>query len=124
MSLPALLEGRLSIPVVASPLFISSGPDLVVAQCQAGVVGSFPALNARPAPLLGDWLDQVDEQLRDFATSYPERPVAPYVAAGAGGHAGTQSPFALVQEIRRRRREDGVGRRSGRPADARVSRRC
>jgi len=172
MSLPGVLEGRLSIPVVASPLFISSGPELVIAQCQAGVVGSFPALNARPVSVLGDWLDRIDEELRDFCAGHPGRPVAPYavnqivhrsndrldadmarvvdhrvpivitslgaraeindavhsyggivlhdviddrfarkaiekgadgliaVAAGAGGHAGTQSPFALLQEIR------------------------
>jgi nitronate monooxygenase len=173
MSVPAVLEGRLSIPVVASPLFIASGPELVIAQCRAGVVGSFPALNARPVAVLGDWLDRIDEELRDFSLAQPGRPVAPYavnqivhrsndrldvdmarivehrvpivitslgaraeindavhsyggvvlhdviddrfarkaiekgadgliaVAAGAGGHAGTQSPFALVQEIRR-----------------------
>lgn len=165
MSLPAVLEGRLRLPVVASPMFIASGPELVAAQCKAGIVGSFPALNARPASLLGDWLDQLSEELagtdaapfavnqivhksnvrleEDMATiverqvpivitSLGARPeindaVHSYggivlhdiindrfarkaiekgadgliaVAAGAGGHAGTQSPFALVQEIR------------------------
>ena len=63
MSLPAVLENRLSIPVVASPMFIASGPDLVIAQCKAGVVGSFPALNARPASMLKDWLDQIEDEL-------------------------------------------------------------
>ncbi|TWH02678.1 nitronate monooxygenase [Nocardioides sp. J9] len=173
MSLPTLLEGRLSVPVVASPLFICSGPELVVAQCKAGVVGSFPALNARPASLLDDWLDQIEEELAAYQRTHPDAVVAPYavnqivhrsndrleedmarivehrvpivitslgarpeindavhsygglvlhdviddrfarkavekgadgliaVAAGAGGHAGTLSPFALVQEIRR-----------------------
>lgn len=166
MSLPAVLQNRLSIPVVASPMFIASGPDLVIAQCKAGIVGSFPALNARPASLLGDWLDRIEEELagtdaapfavnqivhrsnnrldEDMAaivehrvpiviTSLGARPeineaVHSYggivlhdiindrfahkaiekgadgliaVAAGAGGHAGTLSPFALVQEIRR-----------------------
>ena len=62
MSLPAVLEGRLSIPVVASPLFISSGPELVISQCKAGVVGSFPALNARPVSVLGDWRADDDEK--------------------------------------------------------------
>ena len=165
MSLPAVLENRLSIPVVASPMFIASGPDLVIAQCKAGVVGSFPALNARPASLLNDWLDRIEEELagtdaapfavnqivhrsnsrleEDMATivehqvpivitSLGARPeineaVHSYggivlhdvindrfarkaiekgadgliaVATGAGGHAGTLSPFALLQEIR------------------------
>src|SRR5690606_16171830 len=63
MTLPAILENRLSIPVVASPMFIASGPDLVIAQCKAGVVGSFPALNARPASMLKDWLQQITEEL-------------------------------------------------------------
>jgi len=165
MSLPAVLENRLTIPVVASPMFIASGPDLVIAQCKAGVVGSFPALNARPASMLGDWLDRIEEELagtdaapfavnqivhrsnsrldEDMATivehqvpivitSLGARPeineaVHSYggivlhdiinntfahkaiekgadgliaVATGAGGHAGTLSPFALLQEIR------------------------
>lgn len=169
--LPASLDGRLTIPVVGSPMFICSGPELVIAQCRAGVVGSFPALNARPAGLLGDWLDRIDEELADHERT-TGRLAAPYavnqivhrsndrleqdmativehrvpivitslgarpeineavhsyggivlhdvindrfarkavekgadgliaVAAGAGGHAGTLSPFALLQEIR------------------------
>ncbi|WP_269306046.1 NAD(P)H-dependent flavin oxidoreductase [Aeromicrobium sp. HA] len=165
MSLPTVLENRLSIPVMASPMFIASGPELVIEQCKAGVVGSFPALNARPASLLNDWLDRIESELAGtdaapFAvnqivhrsnnrleedmttivehqvpiviTSLGARPeindaVHSYggivlhdiinnrfahkaiekgadgliaVAAGAGGHAGTLSPFALVQEIR------------------------
>jgi len=170
MTLPDVLRGRLSLPVIASPMFIVSGPDLVVAQCTAGVVGSFPALNARPAAQLGDWLTEIDERLATAAATGAT--VAPYavnqivhrsndrleadvalcvehevpivitslgaradvydavhsyggivlhdvindrfahkavekgadgliaVAAGAGGHAGTTSPFALVREIR------------------------
>ncbi|GIF14207.1 NAD(P)H-dependent flavin oxidoreductase [Actinoplanes teichomyceticus] len=166
MALPALLDGTLSIPVIASPMFLCSGPDLVIAQCRAGVVGSFPALNARPAGLLGEWLERIEAETaacpgaapfavnqivhrsnkrleQDMAvimehrvpiviTSLGARPeindaVHSYggivlhdvisnefarkaiekgadgiiaVAAGAGGHAGTQSPFALLQEIR------------------------
>ncbi|MEV6253149.1 NAD(P)H-dependent flavin oxidoreductase [Nocardia sp. NPDC051929] len=172
MALPAALSGRLTLPIVGSPMFISSGPDLVIAQCQAGVIGSFPALNARPASLLADWLDHITEENASFAAANPDATVAPFavnqivhrtndrlehdmdvivrhrvpivitslgarpeindavhsyggivlhdvisdefarkaiekgadgiiaVAAGAGGHAGTQSPFALVQEIR------------------------
>ncbi|GAA3381740.1 NAD(P)H-dependent flavin oxidoreductase [Cryptosporangium minutisporangium] len=172
MPLPAVLATPFTVPVVAAPLFLASGPDLVIAQCQAGVVGSFPALNARPAALLSEWLDRITEENVAFQAAHPEAIVAPFavnqivhrsndrleqdmavlvehqvpivitslgarkeindavhsyggivlhdvinndfarkaiekgadgliaVAAGAGGHAGTQSPFALVQEIR------------------------
>ncbi|WP_179403304.1 NAD(P)H-dependent flavin oxidoreductase [Burkholderia guangdongensis] len=172
MSLPAILEGRLSLPVVCSPLFIISNPDLVIAQCKAGVVGSFPALNARPAPVLEEWLDRITTELAEHNARHPDRPAAPFavnqivhksndrlehdldmcakykvpititslgaredvnrsvhayggivlhdvidnrfarkaiekgadgliaVAAGAGGHAGTLSPFVLIHEIR------------------------
>jgi nitronate monooxygenase len=172
MSLPAILEGRLSVPVIASPLFIISNPDLVIAQCKAGVVGSFPALNARPAPVLEEWLKRITGTLGEWDAAHPEQKAAPFavnqivhrsnsrlehdlelcvkykvpliitslgartdlndaihsyggvvlhdvinnqfarkafekgadgliaVAAGAGGHAGTISPFALIQEIR------------------------
>lgn len=172
MPLPKLLEGRLALPVIGAPLFIVSGPELVVAQCKAGVVGSFPALNARPADQLDLWLGRIERELSAFAEANPDRKVAPYavnqivhasnarlredmavcakhrtpivvtslrppgevvaavhdwggivlhdvisvrhaekalkagvdglilVCAGAGGHAGTLSPFALVQEVR------------------------
>lgn len=172
MPLPPLLEGRLSIPVIGAPMFIVSGPELVIAQCKAGVVGSFPALNARPADQLHVWLTRIERELADFAAENPEKPVAPFavnqivhasnarlledmavcarhqvpivitslrppnevvravhdwggivlhdvisvrhaekaleagvdglilVAAGAGGHAGMLSPFALTQEVR------------------------
>lgn len=172
MALPSVLRGRLRLPAVGSPLFIISNPDLVIAQCRAGIVGSFPALNARPREQLDDWLSQIREALDAHDRAHPDRPSAPFavnqivhksndrlehdlalcvkhrvpivitslgarpevneavhsyggivlhdiinnrfarkaiekgadgliaVAAGAGGHAGTQSPFALVQEIR------------------------
>ncbi|PYF04541.1 nitronate monooxygenase [Rhodopseudomonas faecalis] len=172
MSMPALFKGRLSLPVIGSPLFIVSGPDLVIAQCKAGIVGSFPALNARPAALLDEWLHRIREELAAHDRAHPERPSAPFavnqivhksnnrleqdlalcekhkvpmiitslgaredlnqaahgwggivfhdvinqkfahkavekgadglilVSAGAGGHAGTQSPFAFVAETR------------------------
>ena len=171
MALPPIFD-RLRLPVIGSPLFIVSGPDLVIAQCKAGVVGSFPALNARPQSLLDEWLHQITEELAAWDRDNPDRLSAPYavnqivhksndrleadtatcakwkvpititslgareelnqavhgwggitlhdviddrfarkavekgadglipVAAGAGGHAGRQSPFALVQEIR------------------------
>ena len=172
MALPDVLKKNLRIPVVGSPLFIISHPPLVLAQCKSGIVGSFPALNARPEAQLGDWLAEIPETLRDHDARHPDRPAAPFavnqivhktngrlehdlrmcveyrvpivitslgavaevnqavhsyggivlhdiihdrharkaiekgadgliaVAAGAGGHAGTLSPFALVQEIR------------------------
>ena len=164
MSIPQSMAGRLSIPVIASPLFIISNPDLVIAQCKAGIVGSFPSLNARPLAQLEEWLIRLTTELTDkdapFAvnlivhktthrleedlalcvkykvpiviTSLGAREdintaIHSYggivfhdvindrhahkaiekgadgliaVAAGAGGHAGTTSPFALIQEIR------------------------
>ncbi|HUN90718.1 MAG TPA: nitronate monooxygenase family protein [Burkholderiaceae bacterium] len=173
MSLPELLKNRLSLPVIGSPLFIVSNPDLVIAQCKAGIVGAFPALNARPAAELENWLQRIDEALSQHAAEHPGSRVAPYavnqiihasndrlrqdleacgrhrvpiiitslrapdevvpvvhgwgglvfhdvisvrhakraidagvdglilVCAGAGGHAGGLSPFALVSEVRR-----------------------
>jgi nitronate monooxygenase len=78
MSMPALFRGRLSIPVIGSPLFIISGPDLVIAQCKAGVVGSFPALNARPQALLDEWLARITEELAAYDKAHPEKPSAPF----------------------------------------------
>ena len=172
MSVPALLS-KLRLPVIGAPLFIVSNPDLVIAQCKAGVVGSFPALNARPQAQLDEWIHEISEALAAHDRDHPDAPSAPFavnqivhrsndrfeadvatcekwkvplvitslgartelndavhswggitlhdiiddrfarkaiekgadgliaVAAGAGGHAGKWSPFALVQEIRR-----------------------
>lgn len=172
MTLPAILHDDLRIPVVAAPLFIISHPQLVIAQCKAGVVGSFPALNARPESQFDEWLAEITETLAAHNAGSPARKAAPFavnqivhatnkrlqhdlglcvkykvpivisslgavpevndaihsyggvvlhdvinnrhansairkgadgliaVAAGAGGHAGRLSPFALVQEIR------------------------
>ncbi len=171
MSLPGVLAS-LPLPIIAAPLFIVSNPQLLIEQCKAGVVGSLPALNARPAELLDDWLAEISGALADHDKAHPGQPAAPFainlilhksnerldqdlqtcakykvpiiitslgartevndavhawggvvlhdvinnafarkaiekgadgliaVAAGAGGHAGTRSPFALVQEIR------------------------
>ncbi|GAB1435299.1 nitronate monooxygenase family protein [Sphaerotilus sulfidivorans] len=171
MPLPPVLA-RLPLPIIGSPLFIISNPKLVIAQCQAGVVGSMPALNARPASQLDEWLAEITETLAAYDAAHPDAPSAPFainqivhrsndrlehdmalcakykvpiiitslgartdvndavhgwggvvlhdiinnafarkaiekgadgliaVAAGAGGHAGTKSPFALIQEIR------------------------
>jgi nitronate monooxygenase len=78
MSMPGLFKGRLSLPVIGAPLFIISVPDLVIAQCKAGVVGSFPALNARPAALLDEWLARIKEELAAYDRAHPERPSAPF----------------------------------------------
>jgi nitronate monooxygenase len=166
------MQGRLALPVVGAPLFIISNPDLVIAQCKAGVVGSFPALNARPAEKLDEWLSQIKSELAEYDAANPDKPSAPFavnqivhnsndrlmhdveacvkhevpivitslgarpevfdaihsyggiclhdvinnrfahkaiekgadglicVAAGAGGHAGTLSPMAFIQEVR------------------------
>ena len=172
MALPEILKYNFSVPVIGAPLFIISNPDLVIAQCKAGILGSFPALNARPQELLDDWLAKITEELSNYKKKFPKLPIAPFsvnqivhksnqrldkdiemcikykvpvvitslgarpevneaihsyggivlhdiinnhfakkaiekgadgliaVAAGAGGHAGVQSPFALIQEIR------------------------
>ncbi|MGB7406811.1 MAG: nitronate monooxygenase family protein [Pacificimonas sp.] len=164
MTLPAVLEGRLKLPAIASPLFIISNPDLVIATCKAGVVGSFPSLNARPIEQFEEWLQRLSTELTDDDAPYAvnlivhksndrlmddldlcvkykvpliitslgaredvNEAIHSYggivlhdvindrfarkaiekgadglipVAAGAGGHAGTLSPFALIQEIR------------------------
>lgn len=166
------VKKRLRLPVIAAPMFIVSGPELVIAQCKAGIVGSFPSLNARPASAFDEWLTQIKEELAAYDAANPDAPSAPFavnqivhrsndrlqqdlevcvkhqvpivitslgareevneavhsyggivlhdvindkfarkaiekgadgliaVAAGAGGHAGTLSPFALIQEIR------------------------
>ncbi len=164
MAMPEVMKGRLSIPVVGSPLFIISNPDLVIAQCRAGVVGSFPSLNARPSGVFEEWLQRLNSELTEDDAPYAvnlivhksnnrleedlelcvkykvpiiitslgarvevNEAIHSYggivlhdiinnkfakkaiekgadgliaVASGAGGHAGTMSPFALIQEIR------------------------
>jgi nitronate monooxygenase len=172
MAIPASLANQLSLPVIGSPLFIISNPDLVLAQCKAGIIGSFPSLNARPIEQLDEWLSRINEELASARHANPAAKVAPYavnlivhksnprieedlalcvkhkapivitslgarpevneavhsyggivlhdiinivfahkalekgadgliaVCAGAGGHAGVLSPFALISEIR------------------------
>ncbi len=77
MALPPILQ-NLRIPLIGSPMFIVSGPELVIAQCKAGIVGSFPALNARPEPVLHEWLDRITTELAEYDEKNPERPSAPY----------------------------------------------
>src|SRR3954462_8155949 len=78
MSMPALFKGRLSIPVIGAPLFIISVPDLVIAQCKAGIVGSFPGLNARPPAPLDEWIDRIKQEPAAHDRAHPERPSAPF----------------------------------------------
>jgi nitronate monooxygenase len=78
MTLPSPLFDRLRLPVIGSPLFIVSGPELVIAQCKAGIVGAFPALNARPQAQLDEWLHQITEELSSHNRDHPDRPAAPY----------------------------------------------
>ena len=78
MSLPPVLRDRLRLPVIGSPLFIVSGPDLVIAQCQAGIVGAFPSLNARPLSQLDEWLARIVEELGAWDRAHPEAPAAPF----------------------------------------------
>ena len=78
MSLPAVLEGTLRIPIIGAPMFIVSGPELVIAQCKAGIVGSFPALNARPQEMLDEWLTRIEQELAEYSAANPDQPVAPY----------------------------------------------
>jgi len=78
MKLPPALEGRLRIPVVGSPMFIVSYPELVLAQCKAGVIGTFPALNARPAEQLDEWLAMINAELAAYDKEHPAQPAAPY----------------------------------------------
>ena len=78
MAEPEVLKGKLRLPVIGAPLFIISNPDLVIAQCKAGIVGSFPSLNARPISQLDEWLDQITSELESHNRANPDRPAAPF----------------------------------------------
>ena len=78
MSLPAMLEGKLRLPLIGAPMFIVSHPALVIAQCTAGIVGSFPALNARPQEALDDWIYEIKGALAEYSAAHPDEMVAPY----------------------------------------------
>src|SRR3974377_2499395 len=84
MSIPAMFKGVLSIPVIGAPLFIISVPDLVIAQCKAGIVGSFPALNARPPDLLDEWLARISRELAAYDAAHPQKPSAPLAVQQIG----------------------------------------
>lgn len=96
MALPKSLEGRLRIPLIGAPMFIVSGPELVIAQCQAGIVGSFPALNARPQSALSEWLKQIEDELGEYREAHPDEPVAPY-AVNQIAHASNPRLFDDVE---------------------------
>jgi len=78
MAVPSILKDRLSLPAIASPLFIISHPPLVIEQCKAGIIGSFPALNARPASQLDEWLSEITETLDAHNKANPDKPAAPF----------------------------------------------
>ena len=77
MSLPPILQG-LALPVIGSPMFIVSGPELVIAQCKAGIIGTFPALNARPAEMLEKWIVRIKLELDEYQKANPDKIVAPF----------------------------------------------
>src|SRR3954462_1174802 len=95
MALPPVLRDRLRLPVIGSPLFIISNPDLVIAQCKAGIVGSFPALNARPVSMLDEWLHRITEELAAWDRDHPETPSAPF----AVNHIVHKSNDRLEQDL-------------------------
>jgi nitronate monooxygenase len=95
MALPPVLRDRLRLPVIGSPLFIISNPDLVIAQCKAGIVGAFPALNARPVSLLDEWLHRITEELAAWDRDHPETPSAPF----AVNHIVHKSNDRLEQDV-------------------------
>ena len=78
MAIPNHIKNNLSIPVIGSPLFLVSGPELVIAQCKAGIIGSFPALNARPQHVLGEWIDRIKTELAEYQAQNPDKKVAPF----------------------------------------------
>ena len=78
MAIPSNFKDKLSMPVIGAPLFLVSGPDLVIAQCKAGIIGSFPALNARPQHVLDEWIVRIKTELADYKDANPEAKVAPF----------------------------------------------
>src|SRR6185295_13600081 len=102
MPFPDFLAGRLSLPVLCAPMFIVSGPELVIAQCRNGVIGSFPALNARPQSMLDEWLARLDTELTAFREANPGRPVAPYAVNQIvhSSNARLDADFAVLEKYR------------------------
>ncbi|MGH8808118.1 MAG: NAD(P)H-dependent flavin oxidoreductase, partial [Noviherbaspirillum sp.] len=100
MTLPAQLQGKLELPVIASPMFIVSGPELVIAQCCAGIIGSFPALNARPQENLEGWVVRIKAALADYQAAHPERKVAPFAVNQIVHHSNTRLEHDLEVCVR------------------------
>lgn len=96
MAIPSALDSKLRIPLIGAPMFIVSGPDLVIAQCKAGIVGSFPALNARPQNVLGEWILRIKEELGAYEAEHPDEPVAPY-AVNQIAHKSNARLFADME---------------------------
>ncbi len=92
MALPEALRGKLRIPLIGAPMFIVSGPELVIAQCQAGIIGAFPALNARPQSLLSDWIRRIKDETAAYQEAHPDETVAPF-AVNQIAHATNQRLF-------------------------------
>jgi len=88
--IPAVMQGKLSLPVIGSPLFIVSGPELVIAQCKVGVVGSFPALNARPEPVLEEWIIRIKKELAEYQAANPKAKVAPFAVNQIAHHSNNR----------------------------------
>ena len=78
MAIPENIRNNLSIPVIGSPLFLVSGPELVIAQCKAGIIGSFPALTARPQHVLEEWIVRIKTELAEYQEQNPDKKVAPF----------------------------------------------
>lgn len=96
MGLPAALDGKLRLPLIGAPMFIVSQPALVIAQCKAGIVGSFPALNARPQEVLSDWIQEIKDSLAEYAAAHPDELIAPF-AVNQIAHASNKRLFADMQ---------------------------
>ena len=117
MSIPASFRDRLSLPVIGSPMFIASTPELVIEQCKAGVIGSFPALNARPASALDEWLTRIRRELDDYAAANPQAKVAP-IAVNQIAHASNDRlqhdvERELAHALRQRHEQRDLGQRIG-----------
>ena len=101
MALPNILKEKLRLPVVGAPLFIISHPALVIAQCKAGIVGAFPALNARPISQLDEWLHEITEALAAHERVHPERPAAPFAVNPPPPSPSTRSYTSRTRGSRR-----------------------
>jgi nitronate monooxygenase len=100
MALPAALEGKLALPVIGSPMFIVSRPELVIAQCTSGIVGSFPALNARPREELERWIVRIKRSLAEHRAAHPQDVVAPFAVNQIVHHSNSRLEHDLEVCIR------------------------